>query len=296
MFLVQVISEEIESMCELWTHLLDKNVTNLLLNIDHLYILLNGIKDFISYQDKGALNSSIISVKKNFDLVGLSQIQLAFLALPEAINPILRNRNIKPHWMFALDTIISSAVQVAISTLSPELDENILGHDLNQFTNHPHNQNHHLQIDPESISGIHSQTPTVRLDDLENDRENQLKRKYEKIKEENITLWQKLIATESQLKYVLTDRLREQQHQLDTLLSSQTFNYSEPHQSVQSFAEERIQIDQQLEKWLKDHQIDEIEKVCFLNCHMFSLIIHAHFLPNNRLLIKITLFEKYWKT
>ena len=39
----------------------------------------------------------------------------------DAVNIVLRNKSIQPHWMFALDSLVRSAVHASIVVVSPEL-------------------------------------------------------------------------------------------------------------------------------------------------------------------------------
>ena len=43
-----------------------------------------------------------------------------FLLNQDAVNSIIRRHRIKPHWMFAMDSIIRNAVQQSVNVLHPE--------------------------------------------------------------------------------------------------------------------------------------------------------------------------------
>lgn len=91
---------------------------------DHILQLMRSLREFIEGNDKRRLETSINSLKEEFsDAAVTTQIQLAVFLFRDAVNNVLRSHNIKPHWMFALDSLMGSAIQAAIHILSPGTDE-----------------------------------------------------------------------------------------------------------------------------------------------------------------------------
>ncbi|KAK0419184.1 hypothetical protein QR680_013999 [Steinernema hermaphroditum] len=88
-----------------------------------LETLLFGMRDFIHSKEPRGLQNAIESLKAqlDYDPSALSQLNNALYIFSDAIQPTLRLQSIKPHWMFALDNLIRSAVQTALSFLSPDL-------------------------------------------------------------------------------------------------------------------------------------------------------------------------------
>ncbi|KAM7383136.1 hypothetical protein PAMP_002818 [Pampus punctatissimus] len=53
--------------------------------------------------------------------VPLNSMQAVLFSFQDAVKKVLRQQQVKPHWMFALDNLLRQAVQDAITVLLPEL-------------------------------------------------------------------------------------------------------------------------------------------------------------------------------
>ncbi|KAM9798260.1 mitogen-activated protein kinase kinase kinase 5 [Neosynchiropus ocellatus] len=133
-FMLRKDSERRATLHHILTEDRDKVVTNLMealsqgceetrLKPQHISTLVVSLADFVRMADRKIIASTLSQLKLelDFDSTAISQLQVVLFGLQDAINKVLRNHNIKPHWMFALDNIIRKAVQTAITILVPEL-------------------------------------------------------------------------------------------------------------------------------------------------------------------------------
>uniref|UniRef100_A0A8C3HWF0 mitogen-activated protein kinase kinase kinase n=1 Tax=Chrysemys picta bellii TaxID=8478 RepID=A0A8C3HWF0_CHRPI len=90
---------------------------------EHIATLVASLREFVRSTDRKIIATTLSKLKLelDFDSHGISQVQLVLFGFQDAVNKVLRNHHIKPHWMFALDSIIRKAVQTAITILIPEL-------------------------------------------------------------------------------------------------------------------------------------------------------------------------------
>ncbi|CAG2161540.1 unnamed protein product, partial [Oppiella nova] len=227
--LVQVITEDAQAICELWFHLLRQSVQDLVLTQTHLHrILLPGLRDFIPQTKRTHIERAIALLKEELDFDGaaINQIQLALLSFQEAVNLVLRNHSIKPHWMFALDSLIRSAVQAAITVLSPELGENIAGGELRDEVEEPVND---MEQDRESTSGVSTINsaksvvlrPVINVIPSEDQLIHQLQQKSEQLRSENLRLFQELIETQETLQEMIKSTLNETKVQINLVQQQQ---------------------------------------------------------------------------
>uniref|UniRef100_A0A670YAL4 mitogen-activated protein kinase kinase kinase n=1 Tax=Pseudonaja textilis TaxID=8673 RepID=A0A670YAL4_PSETE len=91
------------------------------LSVAHIKQIIGILRDFIHTPEHRIMASTISKLKMelDFDNASINQIQLVLFGFQDAVNKVLRNHVIKPHWMFAMDNIIRRAVQAAITILIP---------------------------------------------------------------------------------------------------------------------------------------------------------------------------------
>uniref|UniRef100_A0A2K6MIK3 mitogen-activated protein kinase kinase kinase n=1 Tax=Rhinopithecus bieti TaxID=61621 RepID=A0A2K6MIK3_RHIBE len=91
------------------------------LSVGHIKQIIGILRDFIRSPEHRVMATTIskLKVDLDFDSSSISQIHLVLFGFQDAVNKILRNHLIRPHWMFAMDNIIRRAVQAAVTILIP---------------------------------------------------------------------------------------------------------------------------------------------------------------------------------
>uniref|UniRef100_A0A6I8RF80 mitogen-activated protein kinase kinase kinase n=1 Tax=Xenopus tropicalis TaxID=8364 RepID=A0A6I8RF80_XENTR len=132
-FMLKKDSERRATLYHILTEDQDKVARNLMdalvqgseikLKWDHITAIVDSLKEFVRSTDRKIISTTLSKLKLelDFDSHAISQVQMVLFGFQDAVNKVLRNHNIKPHWMFALDNIIRKAVQTAITILVPEL-------------------------------------------------------------------------------------------------------------------------------------------------------------------------------
>ncbi|CAG0916359.1 unnamed protein product [Notodromas monacha] len=123
----RVLSQDEKRICEIWLSMIEDQVGEPLVSQENLQELMKSLKSFIADQNKQAIGDVVKSLKEEleYDGASINQLQIALYLFTEAVNVVLRSHSIKPHWMFALDNLMRTAVQAAIMVLSPDLGENL---------------------------------------------------------------------------------------------------------------------------------------------------------------------------
>lgn len=119
--ILRVLEEDGSTICDIWMNKLQQDSgDDLVITKEQLLALIDGFKNYIPEQNKTGLQHIIGKLKQevNHDHKALNQLAVALYLFQSAVNEVLRNQSIKPHWMFALDALVMNAAQMASEILS----------------------------------------------------------------------------------------------------------------------------------------------------------------------------------
>uniref|UniRef100_A0A8B9R9M8 mitogen-activated protein kinase kinase kinase n=1 Tax=Astyanax mexicanus TaxID=7994 RepID=A0A8B9R9M8_ASTMX len=88
---------------------------------EHIKQLIGCLRENIRSPDRKQLTNRLLKLRSSLhsDAVPLSSLQAALFSFQDAVKKVLRQRQVKPHWMFALDNLLRQAVHDAITVLLP---------------------------------------------------------------------------------------------------------------------------------------------------------------------------------
>uniref|UniRef100_A0A8C9NNF1 mitogen-activated protein kinase kinase kinase n=1 Tax=Serinus canaria TaxID=9135 RepID=A0A8C9NNF1_SERCA len=121
--LYKILKEEQDKVASNLQECIAQSSEELQLSVDHIKQIIGILRDFIHSPEQRVMASTISKLKMDldFDSTSINQIHLVLFGFQDAVNKVLRNHLIRPHWMFAMDNIIRRAVQAAVTILIPEL-------------------------------------------------------------------------------------------------------------------------------------------------------------------------------
>ncbi|XP_053431570.1 mitogen-activated protein kinase kinase kinase 6 [Nycticebus coucang] len=92
---------------------------------NHVEQLLRCLRAHIHSPNRRQLVQELRALQGQLQAKGLGPTVLhgPLFAFPDAVKQILRRRQIRPHWMFVLDSLLSRAVRAALAVLGPEVEE-----------------------------------------------------------------------------------------------------------------------------------------------------------------------------
>ncbi|KAG9493440.1 hypothetical protein GDO78_001381 [Eleutherodactylus coqui] len=231
----RILTEDQDTVVRNLMEALGQGTEETKLKWEHITTLVTSLREFVRSTDRKIIASTLSKLKLelDFDSHAISQLQLVLFGFQDAVNKVLRNHNIKPHWMFALDSIIRKAVQSAITTLVPELrphfsitsesdpadqddleveeDPNVHLHPTQQASEVPSA----VTEDNVHTSGVSTLSSTVSHD-FQNAHRT-LSMQLERLKMESNRLLEELLHKEKEFQVLLHQAIEEKDHEIKRL-------------------------------------------------------------------------------
>jgi len=240
--LVKIMKDDKHNICATWHSLLLKDVHDSCITIHHLATLMDGMKGYIPEQNQQPLEKALSDLREALDYDGakINHLQLALYLFQDAVNSILRMHSIKPHWMFALDNLVRTAVQAAILVLSPELGAHLaesgsLG-PIGNIEPPPLPQEQAPDIDRDNGGGSTSGVSTVNSGIMPNAGAHRMMSTLGRMREENRQLLTDLLQAQNGYQELLKQSLAEQKLHLQMLTQNLAASHlsREEQRSLQS--------------------------------------------------------------
>ncbi|XP_025922917.1 LOW QUALITY PROTEIN: mitogen-activated protein kinase kinase kinase 15-like, partial [Apteryx rowi] len=196
--------------------------SELQLSVTHIKQIIGILRDFIHSPEHRVMASTISKLKMDldFDSTSINQIHLVLFGFQDAVNKVLRNHLIRPHWMFAMDNIIRRAVQAAVTILIPELQAHFEpvseteGGDKDgdevEDSYQPTEQNG--TEDPAVMSGVSTLSSVVLQE-----AQQQLCLELSRLKQETLRLLENLVQKEKEYQTLLQQSLEQKTQDLRLL-------------------------------------------------------------------------------
>ncbi|XP_064412123.1 mitogen-activated protein kinase kinase kinase 5 isoform X2 [Latimeria chalumnae] len=276
----KILSEDQERVVRNLLESLAQGAEEPRLKWEHITALVVSLREFVRTPDRKIIATTLSKLKLelDFDSHAISQVQVVLFGFQEAVNKVLRNQNIKPHWMFALDNIIRKAVQTAITILVPELrahfslpsesDAADQDEEEEEEGSHDQVQEHTIQRpsgvheDAVPTSGVSTLSSTMSHDDPQNTHRS-LSVQLGRLKIETNRLLEDLMQKEKEYQMLLLQAIEEKNQEIKRLKTkSQPIDIPAPfvcHYSYSGTPDE----DPSLVNWLREHGVDQdtIEKL-----------------------------------
>ncbi|XP_003471333.1 mitogen-activated protein kinase kinase kinase 6 isoform X3 [Cavia porcellus] len=120
--LAEVLQQELSTLAD---NLRPEQEQGSRLSRTHVEQLLRCLGAHIHTPNRRQLAQELRALQAQLQAQGLGPTLLSgpLFAFPDAVKQILRRRQIRPHWMFVLDSLLSRAVRAALAVLDPEVEK-----------------------------------------------------------------------------------------------------------------------------------------------------------------------------
>ncbi|XP_043846865.1 mitogen-activated protein kinase kinase kinase 6 [Dromiciops gliroides] len=127
--LERVLSEELSTIVESLQWALEQGPPGPRLSREQVAQLVRGLRSYICSSSRRQLAQELRALQEQLQAQGhsLALLQGPLFAFQDVVKRVLRRHEIRPHWMFALDGLMSRAVRAALAVLGTELKKSATG-------------------------------------------------------------------------------------------------------------------------------------------------------------------------